>query len=100
MLGNWAKHNPEELDLFFLDLCCGKGGDLNKCQFIGIDQYIGIDIADLSVKEAFERYTKQKARFRHSNQNSNRYTFEACFATGDCFTQFVPDILEPNFLEL
>ena len=97
LLGNWAKHNPEELDLFsFLDLCCGKGGDLNKCQFIGIDQYIGIDIADLSVKEAFERYTKQKARFRHSNQNSNRYTFEACFATGDCFTQFVPDILEPN----
>ena len=37
-----------------------KGGDLNKCQFIGIDQYIGIDIADLSVKEAFERYTKQR----------------------------------------
>ncbi|RCK57507.1 mRNA cap guanine-N7 methyltransferase [Candida viswanathii] len=98
LLGNWVKHHPEETDLFaLLDLCCGKGGDLNKCEFVGIDQYIGIDIADLSVKEAYERYSKQKARFKQSGRNANRYNFEACFATGDCFTQYVPDVLEPNF---
>lgn len=98
LLGNWVKNHPEESDLFsLLDLCCGKGGDLNKCEFVGIDQYIGIDIADLSVREAYERYSKQKARFKQASRNSNRYNFEACFATGDCFTQFVPDVLEPNF---
>lgn len=99
LLGNHVKHNPEESELFsFLDLCCGKGGDLNKCEFVGIDQYIGIDISDLSVREAYQRYSKQKARFKNTRgQDTNRYNFEACFATGDCFTAFVPDILEPNF---
>ncbi|KAI5969067.1 ABD1 [Candida margitis] len=100
LLGNWAKHDTESSPMFsVLDLCCGKGGDLNKCEFIKIDQYIGIDISDLSVREAFERYSRQKARFkpRNGERAENRYNFEACFATGDCFTQYVPDILEPNF---
>lgn len=99
LLGNYVKHNREESELFsFLDLCCGKGGDLNKCEFVGIDQYVGIDISDLSVREAYQRYSKQKARFRNTRgQDNNRYNFEACFATGDCFASFVPDILEPNF---
>ncbi|KAI5968929.1 ABD1 [Candida theae] len=100
LLGNWAKHDPESSPLFsILDLCCGKGGDLNKCEFLKIDQYIGIDISDLSVREAFDRYSRQKARFKPRNgaRADNRYNYEACFATGDCFTQYVPDILEPNF---
>lgn len=100
LIGNWAKHDTGSSPLFsVLDLCCGKGGDLNKCEFIKIDQYIGIDISDLSVREAFDRYSKQKARFRPRNGTrvENRYNFQACFATGDCFTQYVPDILEPNF---
>ncbi|CUM65121.1 uncharacterized protein PRCAT00002748001 [Priceomyces carsonii] len=83
-----------------LDLCCGKGGDLNKYEFVSIDQYIGIDISDASVKEGFSRYSKNKARFIPRNpsvKDSRRYNFEACFATGDCFQSTVPDILEPNF---
>ncbi|KAG5422304.1 ABD1 [Candida metapsilosis] len=100
LLGNWSKHDAGSSPLFsVLDLCCGKGGDLNKCEFLRIDQYIGIDISDLSVREAFDRYSRQKARFkpRNGERAQNRYNFEACFATGDCFTQYVPDILEPNF---
>lgn len=103
LLGNWAKYSSAEGNapkiFSVLDLCCGKGGDLNKCEFIEIDQYIGIDISDLSVREAFSRYSKQKARFKsHSGaRTANKYNFEACFATGDCFTETVPDILEPNF---
>ncbi|EGW31870.1 uncharacterized protein SPAPADRAFT_155616 [Spathaspora passalidarum NRRL Y-27907] len=101
LLGNFVKHNREESEIFsFLDLCCGKGGDLNKCEFVGIEQYIGVDISDLSVREAYERYSKQKARLRNTRDGrhgSSRYNFEACFATGDCFTEFVPNILEPNF---
>ncbi|KAI5952798.1 ABD1 [Candida jiufengensis] len=101
LLANWGKYVKDESTpskLFsVLDLCCGKGGDLNKCEFIKIDQYIGIDISDVSVREAYDRYSKQKARFKMQQRNENRYNFEACFATGDCFTQFVPDMLEPNF---
>ncbi|KAI3402857.2 ABD1 [Candida oxycetoniae] len=101
LLGNWVKYISEGSPSMFsiLDLCCGKGGDLNKCEFIEIDQYIGIDISDLSVREAFQRYSRQKAMFKtHSGQRSSgKYNFEACFATGDCFTESVPEILEPNF---
>jgi len=30
-------------------------------------------------------------------RDSRRYNFEACFATGDCFSKTIPEILEPNF---
>lgn len=53
LLGNYSKREQGvDRPFTFLDLCCGKGGDLNKCQFLEIDQYIGIDISDVSVKEA------------------------------------------------
>lgn len=102
MLGNYYK-KPEGRPGVILDLCCGKGGDLNKCEFIGVDQYIGVDISDASVKEAFSRYLQNKARFipqneeAKRNRDSRRYNFEACFATGDCFSKTIPEILEPNF---
>lgn len=100
LLGNNVKKLSRNEPLTILDLCCGKGGDLNKCEFIEADQYIGIDISDISVAEGFKRYNQQKARFKPHNSNvrdSRRYNFEACFATGDCFTKSVPEILEPNF---
>lgn len=103
LLGNHAHRLLPGAPLIFLDLCCGKGGDLNKCEFIGVDQYIGIDISDASVKEAFHRYSQNKARFIPQNpqakrsRDSKRYNFESCFATGDLFTYALPEILEPNF---
>lgn len=100
LLGNHVKRAAPNQPLSILDLCCGKGGDLNKCEFIQVDQYIGIDISDVSVKEAFSRYSQQKARFKPHGKvvrDSRRYNFEACFATGDCFTKSIPEILEPNF---
>ncbi|ODV80719.1 guanine-N(7)-methyltransferase [Suhomyces tanzawaensis NRRL Y-17324] len=103
LLGNFVKKQTEYegKPSTILDLCCGKGGDLNKVEFINLDQYIGIDISDASVKEAFTRYSQNKARFIPRNQTSRkqlkRYKFEACFATGDCFTYPIPEILEPNF---
>lgn len=94
LLGNFALKAST-----ILDLCCGKGGDLNKCEFVGVDQYIGIDISDASVKEAFSRYNRSKARFiqRGEQRDSRKLHFEACFATGDCFGTSVPEILEPSF---
>lgn len=103
LLGNYVKRAQPGAPLMFLDLCCGKGGDLNKCEFVNVDQYIGIDISDASVKEAYSRYSQNKARFIPQNPNSKRnrdarrYNFEACFATGDLFSYALPEILEPNF---
>jgi mRNA (guanine-N7-)-methyltransferase len=102
LLGNFVKKDPDsKRPSSILDLCCGKGGDLNKCEFVEIDQYIGIDISDASVKEAFTRYSQNRARFIPQNGNkrkdAKRYQFEACFATGDCFGTPIPEILEPNF---
>lgn len=99
LLNNFVKKNPSG-PTTVLDLCCGKGGDLNKYEFVAIDQYIGIDISEASVEEAFSRYSRNKARFISQNakqRDSRRYNFEACFATGDCFLNTVPEILEPNF---
>ncbi|KAG7192843.1 mRNA cap guanine-N7 methyltransferase [Scheffersomyces spartinae] len=100
LLGNFARSLPDSgKPKVMLDLCCGKGGDLNKCEFIGVDHYIGVDISDGSVKEAYSRYSKNKAHFKlaHRVPDSRKYTFEACFATGDCFSTPIPDILEPHF---
>lgn len=103
LLGNFVKRRQEGAPLVFLDLCCGKGGDLNKCEFAHVDHYIGVDISDASVKEAYSRYSQNKARFIPQNPNSKRtrdsrrYNFEACFATGDLFSYSLPEILEPNF---
>lgn len=104
LLGNHVRKNPNPgLPTVILDMCCGKGGDLNKAEFVGADQYVGIDISDASVKEAFHRYRRNKARFiprdggRAGQRDSRKYNFEACFATGDCFQQSIPEILEPNF---
>ena len=41
-----------------LDLGCGKGGDLLKWQKDMVSHYVGADIADTSVEQARERFTK------------------------------------------
>lgn len=102
LLGNHCRRSPSGGPIVLLDLCCGKGGDLNKCEFVSVDQYVGIDISDASVKEAYSRYSQNKARFIPQggvrlNRDSKRYNFDACFATGDCFSSSIPELLEPNF---
>lgn len=104
LLNEWTPRSPTpDRPTTLLDLCCGKGGDLNKCEFVDIGQYIGVDISDLSIKEAFSRYSRNKARFipahdeKKRKKDTRRYNFEACFATGDCFSTPIPEILEPNF---
>jgi mRNA (guanine-N7-)-methyltransferase len=40
-----------------LDLCCGKGGDLVKWTKVpSLKNLVGVDIADVSVKQATERF--------------------------------------------
>ncbi|KAK9324665.1 mRNA capping enzyme-domain-containing protein [Lipomyces orientalis] len=57
-----------------LDMGCGKGGDLLKWDIAGIRGYIGVDVADVSINQASDRY-----------KNMRRRRFWAEFFTGDAF---------------
>lgn len=57
-----------------LDLACGKGGDLLKWQKASISSLYGLDIAQVSIGHAEERY-----------KSGRSITFSAEFKTVDCF---------------
>lgn len=57
-----------------LDLCCGKGGDLNKWVAVNVTSYVACDVAELSVKEAMKRYN-----------DLSQAPFRPFFLVGDCF---------------
>lgn len=65
-----------------LDLCCGKGGDLNKWNNQRIKYLLGLDIAENSIEHAKERFNKQGKKF-----------FKAEFHKCDCFTSKVLDFI-------
>eukprot|EP00835_Amoeboradix_gromovi_P000209 NODE_7_length_48057_cov_0.322240.p18 type:complete len:235 gc:universal NODE_7_length_48057_cov_0.322240:20915-20211(-) len=50
-------------DAFVLDLGCGKGGDLRKFANHNIKYYMGLDIAEESVKDNIGRYKEMKMPF-------------------------------------
>ena len=61
-------------DAFVLDLGCGKGGDLRKYATHKIKYYMGLDIAEQSVKDNIGRYKEMKE------------PFDAKFVALDCFS--------------
>ncbi|GAA5978699.1 hypothetical protein JCM10908_004451 [Rhodotorula pacifica] len=67
-----------------LDLGCGKGGDLQKWAKAGTDEYVGIDIATVSVEQA---------RSRWQGLRGNRFPAE--FYTLDCFEDPIDEVLSP-----
>lgn len=67
-----------------LDLGCGKGGDLTKWQKGRIREYVGLDIAAVSIDQARDRY------------NSLRLPkFTAAFAATDCYADSLDVSLPP-----
>ncbi|KAH9977278.1 mRNA capping enzyme-domain-containing protein [Lactifluus volemus] len=60
-----------------LDIGCGKGGDLNKWSKARIKEYIGFDIAAVSIDQARGRWDSLPRATR----------FDATFATLDCYTE-------------
>ncbi|KAJ3105836.1 mRNA cap guanine-N7 methyltransferase [Phlyctochytrium planicorne] len=58
-----------------LDFCCGKGGDLLKWIKADVGDLVGVDIADISISHAKERYSEKRTRFR------------ANFFAMDCFKE-------------
>ncbi|KAJ3042706.1 mRNA cap guanine-N7 methyltransferase [Rhizophlyctis rosea] len=68
-----------------LDLCCGKGGDLLKWSKAQVGDLIGVDIADVSVEQARQRFREGRHRF------NARFFAKDCFASGGHFVGTVPN---------
>jgi len=83
---NWIKSNliaeflekvrSKKEPIHVLDLGCGKGGDLLKWKKGEISKLVGVDVADVSVQQAKERY--------QTLQKQQRNIFEAEFHCVDC----------------
>ncbi|KAF1926005.1 mRNA cap methyltransferase [Didymella exigua CBS 183.55] len=88
---NWVKSSliqkfiGDERNLKILDIGCGKGGDLQKWQASRkVELYVGCDPADVSIKQAKDRYA--------SMQKKSRRLFHAEFYAKDCFGEWLGDI--------
>ncbi|KAJ4377554.1 mRNA cap guanine-N7 methyltransferase [Neocucurbitaria cava] len=88
---NWVKSSiiqkfiGDERNLRILDIGCGKGGDLQKWQAARkVELYVGCDPADVSIKQAKDRYAQM--------QRKSRRIFHAEFYAKDCFGEWLGDI--------
>ncbi|PVU85455.1 hypothetical protein BB559_006384 [Furculomyces boomerangus] len=68
----------------FLDLGCGKGGDLLKLAKHSISELVGVDIAENSIEEATNRYNSLRNK-----------SFSARFYTLDCFSNPISQVIQP-----
>jgi mRNA (guanine-N7-)-methyltransferase len=63
-----------------LDLCCGKGGDLNKWKEGCIRYLVGADISESSIEHCIGRYNSKKL----IDRKTNLPYFKAEFISADC----------------
>ncbi|KAI8998984.1 mRNA capping enzyme-domain-containing protein [Trametes punicea] len=70
-----------------LDMGCGKGGDLTKWAKANVAEYLGLDIAAVSIEQAHKR---------HATSRGSR--FVADFFTLDCYSHVLSDALPPTLL--
>ncbi|KAI0693907.1 mRNA capping enzyme-domain-containing protein [Cytidiella melzeri] len=70
-----------------LDMGCGKGGDLIKWNKARIREYVGVDIASVSVDQARKRYEELRST-----------KFAAYFAAADCYMQSLSSALPDSIL--
>jgi len=81
--------------LLVLDLGCGKGGDLQKWHACpqGVELYVGLDPADVSIDQARERYSEmQRNPRRGPRERFPPPLFHGEFVVKDCFGEWVGDI--------
>ncbi|KAL1916688.1 uncharacterized protein VTP21DRAFT_5392 [Calcarisporiella thermophila] len=83
---NWIKsvliHRYARPGIHVLDMGCGKGGDLLKWDKARIAGYVGADVAEVSIRQAEERY-----------RNLRRARFSAHFYALDCYTTPLTSVL-------
>ncbi|CDO74870.1 hypothetical protein BN946_scf185004.g20 [Trametes cinnabarina] len=71
-----------------LDMGCGKGGDLTKWAKANVAEYVGLDIAAVSIEQA------QK---RHATSRGSRFVAE--FYALDCYSHVLSEVLPPWLLQ-
>lgn len=94
-LNNWIK--SVLIDQFgrqgdrVLDLACGKGGDLNKWSIAKAGYYVGVDIAEGSIRDCLARYNcQQQQGIRRS------FPFPARLICADCFEAPLDEFLHQD----
>ncbi|PWN50378.1 hypothetical protein IE53DRAFT_98188 [Violaceomyces palustris] len=97
LIGQFARGQPGHEDRNgkprngrILDLGCGKGGDLKKWDKTHPREFVGVDIAEVSIEQARNRHKETGQRWK------------ATFFAFDCFgtplSQVIPrELLEPGF---
>ncbi|KAL4067567.1 mRNA capping enzyme-domain-containing protein [Scleroderma citrinum] len=70
-----------------LDMGCGKGGDLTKWEKARVRELIGVDIADVSIEQARQRW-----------ETMRQPRFAASFAALDCYTKPLSNAFPPEKL--
>ncbi|KAJ8920578.1 hypothetical protein NQ315_004717 [Exocentrus adspersus] len=79
------------------DMCCGKGGDLQKWKMGGITHLICSDIASVSLDDCKSRYNNIKSRI-WGRGSSNMFTIE--YIVGDCTRMRVREKLSDPSMKL
>ncbi|KAL2113756.1 hypothetical protein VUR80DRAFT_2406 [Thermomyces stellatus] len=82
--------------LLVLDIGCGKGGDLQKWQQApqGVELYVGLDPADVSIDQARERYRQMATRGGRGgfHRRPAPRLFDARFLVKDCYAESIEDV--------
>ena len=82
--------------LLVLDIGCGKGGDLQKWQQApqGVELYVGLDPADVSIDQARERYRQMANRGGRGggHRRPPPRLFDGRFLVKDCYTESIEDV--------
>ncbi|KAJ1797256.1 mRNA cap guanine-N7 methyltransferase [Coemansia sp. RSA 2399] len=89
IFNNWTKSVLISRHAFrgcrVLDLGCGKGGDLRKWAHAQIGEFVGMDIASVSVEQAGERYNEMRRICK----------FPARFYAQDCYGEPLEKTMHP-----
>ncbi|GAA6024958.1 hypothetical protein JCM11491_001317 [Sporobolomyces phaffii] len=89
LIAKFARREGQSVDqvprVKVLDLGCGKGGDLQKWSKAGTDEYVGMDLAAVSVEQARSRWEYMRGT-----------RFPATFLTADCFEESITEVLPPD----